>query len=45
MREDTVKNLKTVQKIARKVKLGSDLVLLASSVAILLHDKKCKKEE
>ena len=45
MREDTVKNLKNVQKIARKVKLGSDLVLLATTVAIMIHEKKDKKED
>ena len=45
MREDTVKNLKAVQKIARKVNLGSNLVLLAASVAIMLHEKKDKKED
>lgn len=45
MREDTVKNLKAVQKIARKVNLGSNLVLLAASVAIMLHEKKGKKED
>lgn len=45
MKEDTVKNLKNVQKIARKINLISNVVLLTASVAIILHDKKGKKED